>query len=128
MTFFLPDIALTEEQRNRQPESGSQSRPMSFSFENGQGEAEEVDSSASEGEKSVNPRHLYHVPTLFNSDDEAMADIDDVDDDQYSPVPRPKQSVRSIIPMVWSLATMFSRAERLFILPLMSFADLYFTI
>ncbi|CAI6244686.1 unnamed protein product [Periconia digitata] len=98
MTFFLPDIALTEEQRNREQGSGSQSRPMSFSFENGQGESEDMDDSASEGEMSINPRHVYHQPHLYDSDDEVMGDDDDLDDldddddddDQYSPVPRPK--------------------------------------
>ncbi|PVH95925.1 hypothetical protein DM02DRAFT_617583 [Periconia macrospinosa] len=100
MTFFLPDIALTEEQRNREQGSGSQSRPMSFSFENGQGESEDMDDSASEGEMSINPRHVYHQPHLmFDSDEEGVGDDDDVDDldddeDQYSPVPRPKPSLK----------------------------------
>lgn len=54
--FYLPDIALTDDQRCRQ-ESGS--RPMSFSFENGHGEldSDEQESSESEGELSINPRH-----------------------------------------------------------------------
>lgn len=98
ITFFLPDIALTEEQRIREQGSGSQSRPMSFSFENGQGESEDMDDSASEGEMSINPRHVYHQPHLFESDDDIMGDEDlddlDDDDDQYSPVPRPRPSLK----------------------------------
>ncbi|KAL5372350.1 hypothetical protein DPSP01_013585 [Paraphaeosphaeria sporulosa] len=96
MTFFLPDIALTEEQRNRQ-ESGSQSRPMSFSFENGRGESEDVDDSGSE-DQSVNPRHVYHYPvgSEFESDDDLLIDedMDDLDDEAYSPVPQPKPNLK----------------------------------
>lgn len=97
MTFFLPDIALTEEQRNRQ-ESGSQSRPMSFSFENGRGESEDVDDSGSE-DQSVNPRHVYHYPvgSEFESDEDLLgadADMDDLDDEAYSPVPQPKPNLK----------------------------------
>jgi hypothetical protein len=96
MSFFLPDIALTEEQRNRQ-ESGSQSRPMSFSFENGQGESEDMDDSASE-DLSVNPRHVYHYPvgSDLESEDDGPVDDDDLDDleDDYSPVPRAKPSLK----------------------------------
>ncbi|KAF1950523.1 hypothetical protein CC80DRAFT_509648 [Byssothecium circinans] len=91
MTFFLPDIALTEEQHNHGPGSESQSRPMSFSFENGQGESEEMDSSASDaGFGSVDPRRVYHQPThMFDSDDDDMADVDDLHyDDPDSPVRR----------------------------------------
>ncbi|KAF2682930.1 hypothetical protein K458DRAFT_48249 [Lentithecium fluviatile CBS 122367] len=96
MTFFLPDIALTEEQRNRQ-ESGSQSRPMSFSFENGQGESEDMDDSGSE-DLSVNPRHVYHYPvgSDLESEDDGIPEDDDMDDleDDYSPAPRPKPSLK----------------------------------
>lgn len=91
--FYLPDIALTEDQRHRQ-ESGS--RPMSFSFENGHGELESDDqmSSESEGELSINPRHVYHYPV--DSDvvsDDAIGDDDDDDDlyDYDEPAPRPPQ-------------------------------------
>lgn len=98
MTFFLPDIALTEEQRNQQG-SGSQSRPMSFSFENGRGESEDIDDSGSE-DQSVNPRHVYHYPvgSEFESDEDMLGadeDMDDLDeDDAYSPVPQPKPSLK----------------------------------
>ncbi|KAH8712073.1 hypothetical protein GQ44DRAFT_570453, partial [Phaeosphaeriaceae sp. PMI808] len=84
--FYLPDIALTDDQRHRQ-ESGS--RPMSFSFENGHGELEtdEQISSDSEGELSINPRHVYHYPV--DSDLESDDAIGDDDLDDYDePVPR----------------------------------------
>lgn len=87
--FYLPDIALTEDQRGRQ-ESGS--RPMSFSFENGHGEldSDEQESSESEGELSINPRHVYHYPVDSDIDSEdAMGDEDM--DDYVEPVPRPRQ-------------------------------------
>jgi hypothetical protein len=89
MEFYLPDVALTEEQRDRR-ESGS--RPMSFSFENGHGELEsgEQVSSESEGEQSINPRHVYHYPidSDLESDD---AGADDDMDDYAEPVPRSRQ-------------------------------------
>ena len=87
--FYLPDIALTEDQRHRQ-ESGS--RPMSFSFENGHGELEsdEQESSDSEGELSVNPRHVYHYPMSELESDDAFGDDDDMDDYE-EPVARPRQ-------------------------------------
>jgi hypothetical protein len=89
MEFYLPDVALTEEQRDRH-ESGS--RPMSFSFENGHGELEsgEQVSSESEGEQSINPRHVYHYPvdSDLESDD---AGADDDLDDYAEPVPRSRQ-------------------------------------
>jgi hypothetical protein len=100
MTFFLPDIALTEEQRARQDESGS--RPMSFSFENGNGEIESeeqmADDSASE-DASVNPMHtFYHVPLSgWNSDDDAIGEDDeelDDEDDTATPEHRPRQTVK----------------------------------
>jgi hypothetical protein len=87
--FYLPDVALTEEQRDRR-ESGS--RPMSFSFENGHGELESGDqvSSESEGEQSINPRHVYHYPidSDLESDD---GGADDDMDDYAEPVPRSRQ-------------------------------------
>lgn len=82
MAFFLPDIALTEEQRNHQ-ESGSHSRPMSFSFENGQGELESDDGidddSVSEDMSSINPRHVYHYPvgSDLESDEDAIGEEDE---------------------------------------------------
>ncbi|CAO2650013.1 Nn.00g013050.m01.CDS01 [Neocucurbitaria sp. VM-36] len=87
--FYLPDIALTEDQRHRQ-ESGS--RPMSFSFENGHGELEsdEQISSESEGELSINPRHVYHYPVDSDLDSEDAVGDDDMDDYE-EPVPRPRQ-------------------------------------
>ena len=97
MSFYLPDIALTEEQRRQ--ESGSHSRPMSFSFENGRGESDDMDDSASE-DLSVNPRHVYHYPvgSDLDSEDDNLAedeDMDDVDEEEaYSPIPRPKQSIK----------------------------------
>jgi len=84
--FYLPDVALTDDQRHRQ-ESGS--RPMSFSFENGHGELEtdEQMSSDSEGELSINPRHMYHYP--IDSDIESDDAVGDDDLDDYEePVPR----------------------------------------
>ncbi|KAH7093776.1 hypothetical protein FB567DRAFT_516054 [Paraphoma chrysanthemicola] len=92
--FYLPDVALTEDQRHRQ-ESGS--RPMSFSFENGHGEleSEEQESSDSEGELSVNPRHVYHYPVSELESDDAFGDDDDMDDyEEPAPRPRQKQSVK----------------------------------
>ncbi|KAF2030202.1 hypothetical protein EK21DRAFT_65915 [Setomelanomma holmii] len=87
--FYLPDVALTEDQRHRQ-ESGS--RPMSFSFENGHGELEsdEQESSDSEGELSVNPKHVYHYPVSEAESDDVFGDDDDLDDYE-EPVPRQKQ-------------------------------------
>jgi hypothetical protein len=89
MEFYLPDVALTAEQRDHN-ESGS--RPMSFSFENGHGELESGDqvSSESEGEQSINPRHVYHYPidSDLESDD---AGADDDMDDYAEPVPRSRQ-------------------------------------
>lgn len=88
--FYLPDIALTEDQRHRQ-ESGS--RPMSFSFENGHGELEsdEQMSSESEGELSINPRHVYHYPVDSDIESEDAAEGDEDMDDYEEPVPRPRQ-------------------------------------
>ncbi|KAF2133694.1 hypothetical protein P153DRAFT_352961 [Dothidotthia symphoricarpi CBS 119687] len=96
MQFYLPDVALTEEQRHRQ-ESGS--RPMSFSFENGHGElqSEEQMSSESEGGLSINPRHMYHVPIDSDMESEDADDDDDDDMDEYeepAPRARPKQSLK----------------------------------
>ncbi|KNG51766.1 forkhead domain-containing protein [Stemphylium lycopersici] len=87
--FYLPDVALTEQQRHRQ-ESGS--RPMSFSFENGNGqlESDEHISSESEDQQSVNPRHVYyHHPVSESDDDDALADEEM--DDYEEPVPKPRQ-------------------------------------
>jgi hypothetical protein len=92
MQFYLPDIALTEEQRHRQ-ESGS--RPMSFSFENGHGEmeSEEQLSSESEGELSINPRHVYYHPV--DSDIESEDDAVDDDMDEYQePEPKPRIKIK----------------------------------
>ncbi|KAH7346077.1 hypothetical protein BKA66DRAFT_478235 [Pyrenochaeta sp. MPI-SDFR-AT-0127] len=92
--FYLPDIALTEDQRHRQ-ESGS--RPMSFSFENGHGELEtdEQMSSESEGEMSINPRHVYHYPVDSDIDSEDAAGDDDMDEyEEPAPRPRQKQSLK----------------------------------
>ena len=96
--FYLPDIAVPDGQRNRDA-SGSQSRPMSFSFENGRGESEDMDDSGSE-DQSVNPRHVYHYPvgSEFESDDDLIGgddDMDDVDDEEeYNPMPPPKPSLK----------------------------------
>lgn len=87
--FYLPDVALTEQQRNRQ-ESGS--RPMSFSFENGNGqlESDEHMSSESEDQQSVNPRHVYyHHPVSDSEDDDGLADEEM--DDYEEPLPKPRQ-------------------------------------
>jgi hypothetical protein len=91
MTFLLPDVALTEEQRAR----GSASRPMSFSFENGNGEVDtsdwDHDNSASDG-ISVDPRHVFHMPVSQYDSEEDAADEEDeeVDEDMYSS-PEPKR-------------------------------------
>lgn len=85
LQFYLPDVALTEEQRRQ--EAGS--RPMSFSFENGHGELESDEhiSSESEGEISINPRHVYHYP--IDSDLESDDAMEEDDMDEYEePVPR----------------------------------------
>lgn len=98
MTFFLPDCALNDAQRARQ-DSGS--RPMSFSFENGQGEIESDDlmeeDSASE-EASVDPRHLFHMPMgPYDSEEDVVDEEEDEDDeeedddDSSSPEPRPRK-------------------------------------
>ena len=92
MQFYLPDVALTEQQRLRQ-ESGS--RPMSFSFENGHGEMEsdEEMSSDSEGQMSINPRQVYYhhpVDSEIESEDDAN---DDDDMDEYEE-PAPKQKIK----------------------------------
>lgn len=88
--FFLPDVALTEQQRQRQ-ESGS--RPISFSFENGNGEMEsdEEKSSDSEGQMSINPRQVYYHPIDIDRDSEDDAN-DDVDEYE-EPAPK-KQKVK----------------------------------
>ncbi|KAF1931194.1 uncharacterized protein M421DRAFT_341870 [Didymella exigua CBS 183.55] len=87
--FFLPDVALTEQQRQRQ-ESGS--RPMSFSFENGNGEMEsdEEMSSDSEGQMSINPRQVYYHPvdSDLDSEDDANDDMDEYEE------PAPKQKIK----------------------------------
>ena len=91
--FYLPESTLTEDQRHRQ-ESGS--RPMSFSFENGQGELEsdELISSESEGELSINPRHVYHYPLDSDVESEEMLEQEDLDDYEI-PVPQTqKQSLK----------------------------------
>ncbi|KAF2273121.1 uncharacterized protein EI97DRAFT_436365 [Westerdykella ornata] len=94
--FFLPDVALTEEQRARQESS---SRPMSFSFENGLGQVEDEDwtdeNSLSE-HANVDPRHVYHMPERPHISDEdtpgdsdlAMEDVDD-SSGSASPLTRP---------------------------------------
>jgi hypothetical protein len=88
--FFLPDVALTEQQRQRQ-ESGS--RPMSFSFENGNGEMESDEdmSSDSEGQMSINPRQVYYHPvdSDLDSEDDANDDMDEYEE----PAPK-KQRVK----------------------------------
>jgi hypothetical protein len=88
--FFLPDVALDPEQRHRQ-DSGS--RKMSFGFENGRGEleADEYMSSDSEGERSINPRHMYHVPLDSDLESDDVAGDDDDGDDYNEPVPRSRQ-------------------------------------
>ncbi|KAJ4384874.1 hypothetical protein N0V86_000477 [Didymella sp. IMI 355093] len=87
--FFLPDVALTEQQRLRQ-EPGS--RPMSFSFENGNGEMEsdEEMSSDSEGQMSINPRQVYYHPvdSDLDSEDDANDDLDEYQE------PAPKQKIK----------------------------------
>jgi predicted component of type VI protein secretion system len=87
--FYLPDIALTTDQRGRQ-DSGS--RPMSFSFENGDGELESDEhiSSESEGDLSVNPKHVYHYP--IDSELESDEGVEDDDLDDYEE-PRPRQKL-----------------------------------
>lgn len=96
--FYLPDIALPDDRRGRDA-SGSQSRPMSFSFENGRGESEDLDDSGSE-DQSVNPRHVYHYPvgSEWESDEDLLGgddDLDDVDEeDDYSPMPPPKPNLK----------------------------------
>lgn len=87
--FYLPDIALTEDQRHRQ---GSGSRPMSFQFENGHGELEsdEQISSESEGEQSINPRHVYHYPIDSEIESDDAAGDDDMDEYE-EPIARSRQ-------------------------------------
>ncbi|KAH7412336.1 hypothetical protein DE146DRAFT_275906 [Phaeosphaeria sp. MPI-PUGE-AT-0046c] len=88
--FFLPDVALHESERDRQD---SNSRPMSFAFENGRGELEsdEQFDSESEAELSINPRHVFHHPMDSDSESDDMdAEADDMDDYQ-EPVPKSRQ-------------------------------------
>ncbi|OAL02318.1 hypothetical protein IQ06DRAFT_247562 [Phaeosphaeriaceae sp. SRC1lsM3a] len=88
--FFLPDVALHDSERDRQD---SNSRPMSFAFENGRGELEsdEQFDSESEAERSINPRHVFHHPMDSDSESDDMdADADDMDDYQ-EPVPKSRQ-------------------------------------
>lgn len=89
--FLLPDITLTDEQRAKDQDS----RPMSFSFENGRGELESDDlvaeDSASE-EASVDPRHVFHVPVIdYDEDEEALDSDDEMEDPPSSPEPRRKK-------------------------------------
>jgi hypothetical protein len=87
--FYLPDVSLTDDQRHRH-DSGS--RPMSFSFENGDGqlESDEHISSEDEDQQSVNPRHVYyHYPVSDSDDDDALCD--DEMDDYEEPAPKPRQ-------------------------------------
>ncbi|KAE8866588.1 hypothetical protein PTNB29_03735 [Pyrenophora teres f. teres] len=92
--FYLPDVALTEQQRQRQ-DSGS--RPMSFSFENGNGqlESDEHISSESEDQQTLNPKHVYYqTPVIDSDDDEALADEDMDDYEEPAPKPRQKTSLK----------------------------------
>jgi hypothetical protein len=91
MQFYLPDNALDSDQRDRQ-DSGS--RPMSFAFENGHGELESDEhiSSESEGQLSINPRHMYHIPLDSDLESDDMAGEDDDDGDDYNePFSRSRQ-------------------------------------
>ncbi|KAF2186238.1 hypothetical protein K469DRAFT_148046 [Zopfia rhizophila CBS 207.26] len=103
-TFKLPDVALTEEQRDMDGWEGSSSRPMSFSFENSRGEVESEylsDDSVS-GHGSVNPRHTYHVVNPFESDEEAIGedvedgDDDDEDEDDEPSTPEPRRKKQTL--------------------------------
>lgn len=89
--FFLPDVALTAQQRQQQ-DSGS--RPMSFSFENGNGEMEsdEEMSSDSEGQMSINPRQVYYHPV--DSDIDSEDDANDGMDDYEEPAPKQKIKIK----------------------------------
>jgi hypothetical protein len=106
--FYLPDVALTEEQRRQ--ESGS--RPMSFSFENGYGEPESDEhiSSESEGEMSVNPRHVYHQPV--DSDLESDDPMDEDDMDEYEePAPRSRHKHKPATKLKLKLSAPAPRKE-----------------
>jgi hypothetical protein len=94
MTFFLPDIALTEEQKAMA--QGTPSRPMSFSFENGAGEVESdsfMDEDSASEEASVDPRHLFTMPVDYESEEDMVVEEEeeeDEEDDMSSPEPRYK--------------------------------------
>jgi hypothetical protein len=62
---------------------------MSFAFENGHGEREsdEQIGSDSEGEQSINPKHVYHYPIDSSQDEDDMA-VDEDMDDYEEPVAR----------------------------------------
>ena len=91
MHFFLPDVALTEKQRQRQ-ESGS--RPMSFSFENGRGEMESDEQLSSDSERqSINPRQVYYHNPIDIDLDSGDDDLDDLEDDEEPP-PKLKLKVK----------------------------------
>jgi hypothetical protein len=89
ITFQLPDAPENDDQRTQ---GGSSSRPMSFSFENGQGEivSDEWDGESSASEKpSVDPRHLFHMPVHNPYDTEG--DTDDREDADISSSPEPRR-------------------------------------
>jgi hypothetical protein len=89
ITFLLPDIALTDGEGTRQ----SSSRPMSFSFENGGGESEEMSETSGSDRKSVNPHHLFYRPDVDDSD---PLDHDEDDEFDSSPRAQPQQINRKV--------------------------------
>jgi hypothetical protein len=106
--FYLPDVALTEEQRRQ--ETGS--RPMSFLFEsgNGQPESNEHISSESEGEMSVNPRHVYHVPSASDLESDDPMEEDDMDEYE-EPAPRSRHKHKPATKLKLKLSAPAARKE-----------------
>ncbi|ORY03026.1 hypothetical protein BCR34DRAFT_76511 [Clohesyomyces aquaticus] len=101
-TFLLPDVSLTEDQNNREESS---SRPMSYSFVNGEGREENVESSESEDARSINPKHVFY-PHYDDSDQDAVGEDDEEeeeDEEPDTPDPRPKkrgQTIKIRVPKV----------------------------
>jgi hypothetical protein len=114
--FYLPDVSLTDDQRHRH-DSGS--RPMSFSFENGDGqlESDEQISSEDEDQQSVNPRHVYyHYPVSDSDDGDTLCD-DEMDEyEEPAPKPRQKTSLKLKIKNLYVHHLEIQHASQIFVL------------
>lgn len=91
ITFQLPEPSEDDEKRTN---GGSSSRPMSFSFENGQGEEigdEWGDENSDKEKDSVDPRHVFYAPPS-----ESEVEDDDQDDADVSSSPEPKPAKQKL--------------------------------